>query len=369
MTRDRRILEIEAGTPVLLHASSGRLHVNPSEQQLRMVTAPAARRGAGKTEPSVAAGTVTRDGQRVKVLVNVNLYRDATEASRAGADGIGLYRSEFPFIIRNEFLSEEEQLSVYRRIVGVFAGREVVLRTADIGGDKLLQGREEEERNPFLGVRGIRFSLANRPAFRDQLRAMLRAGEGIDLGIMFPMVSSVEEIEEAREEVAHCIADLAAEGVPHNTHPRLGAMIELPSAALSTTDLAEVTDFLSVGTNDLVMYLLAVDRTNERLSRLYRGHHPTVLRTLAQIAVDSGPGLSELSVCGASASDPLLVPFLLGIGVRKLSVRSERIGMVRSLVSKLTIKRAQEISKEMLGIRHVRDMESYLRSLERELQL
>ncbi len=305
----------------------------------------------------------TRDGTRVNVLANVNLFKDAQLAAAQAADGIGLYRSEFLFIIRNDFLSEEEQLSTYRRIVGAMPGREVSLRTADIGGDKLMEGRREQESNPFLGVRGIRFSLANRVLFREQLRAMLRAGAGRDLGILLPMVSSVEEIDEARTELDRCLRELEEQGEEHNRRPRLGAMVELPSAMMAVEDFAAATDFLSIGTNDLIMYLLAVDRTNERLSSLYRSHHPTVLRALAQVARGVGPRLADLSVCGDSAADRLMIPFLVGIGLRKLSVAPQRIGEVRAALGGLELGECESIASEMLAIRTIREMDGYLRDL------
>ena len=177
------------------------------------------------------------------------------------------------------------------------------------------------------------------------------------------MVSSVEEVEEAREELQICIQALTQEGTAHNSAPRLGAMVELPSAAMAVQDLTAATDFLSVGTNDLVMYLLAVDRTNERLGELYRSHHPTVLRVMAQIAQDVGEKISELSVCGDSASDPLMIPFYLGVGIRKLSVAPTKIQSTRNVISGLTLERCREIAREMLAIRRLRVMDVYLEDL------
>ncbi len=321
----------------------------------------------GGERPAGGRLTSTADGTRIRLLANVNLYLDALLAAERGAEGIGLYRSEFPFIIRNDFLSEDEQAELYGRVVATVPSGPVLLRTADIGGDKLMQGREEE-RNPFLGVRGIRFSLANRELFREQLRAMLRAGQGRELGIMLPMVSTPEEVEEARAELGLCLRALAAEGLPHNRAPRLGAMVELPSAVMDIEELAKATDFLSIGTNDLIMYLLAVDRTNERLGPLYRSHHPTVLRSIAQVVAGVGDKLGELSVCGDSAADPLMIPFLIGVGIRSLSLAPARIDEVRSLLGRLDIAEAQEVARRMLAIRKVREMEAYLLELAQRLR-
>ncbi|HET7839094.1 MAG TPA: phosphoenolpyruvate--protein phosphotransferase [Rectinemataceae bacterium] len=361
ITDDKGILGIPEGTPLLLDATDGWLHVNPGKAKLDhyrstrgMVTELRAYHLKGRTA----------DGTGVQVLANVNILKDALEATAQGAEGIGLYRSEFPFILKNDFLSEEQQYKIYRSIVASQPGKPVVLRTADIGGDKLLQGRGSAETNPFLGVRGIRFSLANREMFRDQLRAMLRAGEGADLGIMLPMVSGVEEVLEAKQEIALAAAALAERRVAHNSAPRIGAMIELPSAAMAVGDIAGETDFLSIGSNDLTMYLLAVDRTNEKLHHLYRTHHPAVLRVFSAIARYSGSKRAELSVCGDVASDPVLAPFFVGIGIRKLSVSPAKVEAVKRRLASFTLGEMQAISRELLAIRRLADMERYLADFE-----
>ncbi len=377
VTKDHRVMEIAPQTPLLLDANEQNLLISPTGPQLldhgagpRSESAAARVFGSSDTASleslAIAAksdpeGIPPKHGDdAVTLLVNVNLLNDARRGAKAGAAGIGLYRSEFPFIIRNDFISEEEQYRIYRSIVKTMPGKPVVLRTADIGGDKLLAGRDAE-RNPFLGVRGIRFSLANRNLFRAQLRAMLRAGHDADLGIMFPMVSSTEEIEDAREEMASCIEALNREGKPHNASPRVGAMVELPSAVVTIEEFTEQTDFLSIGTNDLIMYLLAVDRTNERLSQLYRSHHPVVLRTIADIAKRVGPKISELSICGESASDRIMVPFYLGIGVRKLSVAYRELPAVARIARECDEQDCKNFAAEILSIRTLREMDEFLR--------
>ena len=363
IVEDRALLSIQEGTPLLLDASGGWLHLNPDKLELEN-RVPSRRSEA--TPPAAAhRGGSTADGTAVHVLANVNILKDALAAAASGAEGIGLYRSEFPFILKNDFLSEEQQYRIYRSIVLSQAGKPVVLRTADIGGDKLLQGRGEAESNPFLGVRGIRFSLANREMFREQLRAMLRAGEGADLGIMLPMVSGVEEVLEAKEEIRAASSMLADKGIAHNASPRVGAMVELPSAAMAVGDLAAETDFLSIGTNDLTMYLLAVDRTNEKLHHLYQSYHPTVLRVLAAIARYSGKKREELSVCGDVASDPVLAAFFVGIGIRKLSVSPAKVDAVKQRLSLFTVDETRAISRELLAIRRLAEMEEYLESFDR----
>lgn len=311
--------------------------------------------GPERGEPTLTVDTFSRS---IQLLANVNLLRDAHAAAET-ADGIGLYRSEFPFIIHQGFPSEEIQYRVYRDIANYFPSKPITFRTADIGGDKLIGAEHEGDANPFLGVRGIRFSLANRHMFRSQLRAMLRAGSGRNLKIMFPMVSTPDEIELARGEVQAAIYELAREGVPVNRSPKLGAMIEIPSAVMAVDELAEQLDFLSIGTNDLIMYMLAVDRTNSRVAGLYRTHHPIILRTLAFIAEHAGDS-TEVSVCGAAAADPTMVPFFLGIGIRQLSVSPEKIAGVRAQISSLTQEDCDESAAEMLSIRSWTAMERYL---------
>ena len=360
ITHDSTVMDIPPDAPIVLDATSGRLHTQPNTQLLDSYRARADRIRTRRAPGPYTVKGCTKDGVPVSVSANINLFSDAETAAREGAEGIGLYRSEFPFIIKNDFLTEEQQFQIYRRIIMTMPDKPVLLRTADIGGDKLMAGRDAAESNPFLGVRGIRFSLANREIFREQLRAMLRAGVGADMGIMLPMVSSVEEVIEAKAEIAICRKQLRDEETPFNDSPRIGAMVELPSAAMSVTDLAEETDFLSIGTNDLVMYLLAVDRTNEKLSHLYQSYHPTVLRTLSRIAGDSGPLLSELSVCGDSAADPLVIPFLIGIGIRKLSVSPQKVEKVKRYLAQFSIDDTQAIAEDMLKIRRTDEMERYL---------
>ncbi|TVQ20520.1 MAG: phosphoenolpyruvate--protein phosphotransferase [Spirochaetaceae bacterium] len=378
ITDDHRVLEIASHTPLLLDSDDGCLLISPTAEQLldhgisQIPDSAVERVFSDDTEPD-ARGRVTGAPESppvdrphaaaigLSVAANVNLLSDARRAVVEGADGIGLYRSEFPFIIRNDYIGEEDQYRVYRSIIRVMNGRPVILRTADIGGDKLLAGRDEE-RNPFLGVRGIRFSLANRELFREQLRAMLRAGHDADLGIMFPMVSSVDEIDDSREELARCIDELAARGVPYNSSPRIGAMVELPAAVVTIEAFAERCDFLSIGTNDLIMYLLAVDRTNERLGELYRSHHPVVLRTLADIAHRIGPAIEHLSVCGESAADPMMIPFYLGIGIRRLSVAPRLIPTVRRVASSWDESTASDFANEILAVPTLREMDAFLTS-------
>jgi phosphotransferase system, enzyme I, PtsP len=362
ITDDKSLLNIPEGLPLLLDATKGSLYVRPDEKIRKEILEQ--ERPHSQVPGSYILKGHLSDGCPVSVNANINILKDAEDAVQEGAEGIGLYRSEFPFILKNDFLSEEQQFRLYRSIVMSQKGKPVTLRTADIGGDKLLQGRSEAESNPFLGVRGIRFSLANREMFHDQLRAMLRAGDGADLGIMFPMVSGVEELLQARAEIELCISQLEERGETFNANPRIGAMVELPSAAMAVSELAEHSDFLSIGSNDLTMYLLAVDRTNEKLSHLYRSHHPTVLKVLATIVEDAGDKRDQISVCGDIASDPMLVPVLVGMGIRKLSVAPSRVDAVKQRLLQFSLKDTEMIRDEILAIRRLDEMDRYMKSFQ-----
>lgn len=363
MSDEETLFQIPEGMPLLLDADQGKLYVNPEEITRRAIL-DTSKKANGPGVFTIRG--LTKNGTDVKVMANVNILKDAREAGVQGAQGIGLYRSEFPFILKNDFLSEEQQYRIYREIARSQRGKALVLRTADIGGDKLLRGRGDKENNPFLGVRGIRFSLANRGFFCEQLRAMLRAGAGEDLKILLPMVTDVEEVIQAKEEIGRCINLLQSEKIEHNGYPKIGAMIELPSAAMAIDDIMEETDFVSLGTNDLTMYLLAVDRTNDNLSHLYRSHHPAVLKVLADIIDAAVKKNQDISVCGDVAADPLMIPFLVGRGVRSLSVSPPMIEKVKRFLAEHTLEEMEEKARDMLAIKKLSEMERYRK---RELSL
>ena len=359
---DAKLLSVERDTQLLLDAETGVVHVGPGEDAVReFERSVEARRRAAAEVVDAEAESSTVDGTRVRVFANVNLLADLDVALRHQAEGIGLYRTEFPFLVRNAFASEEEQYGIYRKVVKSFGKRPVTFRTLDVGGDKTMDamGGAHEE-NPFLGLRSIRFSLARRDIFTQQIRAMLRAGAGGNIRIIFPMVSSLEELEVARDLVRSCAEDLAEEDIEHNRGAKLGVMVEVPSAVELIEELAEAADLLAIGTNDLVQYTLGVDRTNVRVSSLYIPHHPAVLRALKRIADAATEAATELSVCGDMAADPWYIPFLLGIGVRELSVSGDAIPKVREAVASVDLGVARGLAARVLSKRRVADVAAAL---------
>lgn len=358
-TADPRLFSIPSGHRIVVDAEDGKLVVNPAAEILDAYRNRLRRTRdirADADSSTVTSPVYTSDSVPVSILANVNLVKDARAARAQGAQEIGLYRSEFPFLIRNGFPTEEEQVAVYRRVIEAMDGRPVSFRTMDLGGDKLLGSQIGREDNPFLGFRGIRFLLEHRELFHDQLRAMLRAGYGAKMSIQFPMIASRDEFLAAREEVAVCMQTLKAEGLEYNEAPRLGIMVEIPATMEIIEDLCADVEFFSVGTNDLTMYMLGADRTNHRVAALYRSPHPGILRALARLVHTATVHDKPVSICGADAADPAMAIFYLGIGVRRLSVDAAEIATTAARVRAVSIGEAEALARRMLGAQSVRDL-------------
>jgi phosphotransferase system enzyme I (PtsP) len=297
----------------------------------------------------------------MEIHANINLLSDLEPAREFKAEGVGLYRSEFPFIVRNDFPDEEEQFVIYKKLVEQMEGRSVTFRTLDIGGDKMLSYYSNvNEANPFLGMRAIRFSLQNRDIFAQQLRAFLRAGAGCNTRIMFPFISSVDDFLQAREITRECMDELEADGLPFCRQTPLGVMVEHPAAVEVVEELAQEADFLSIGSNDLIQYMLAVDRTNEQVSQLYLSHHPAILRVINRIVSAARKYGKDVSICGDLATDPRMLPFLVGIGLRKFSIDIVNTPAVQRLLESLLLTEAQEIAQTMLGFGRISEVEAFL---------
>lgn len=360
IVRDERLLTVPEGITILLDGKASVVQMNPTAEEVEKSRDRLMLMKDSKWNMSAQPVTQTLDGTAIRILANVNLLTDVELANDLGADGIGLYRSEFPFIVRNDFPTEEEQIAVYRELFARFQGNEVNLRTLDMGGDKVLSYfSNTKEANPFLGMRSIRFSLKNPDIFRQQVRAMLRAGNGHKLRIMFPMVSSLDEFLHGRRITIDCVQELERDGIPCE-QPEIGVMIEVPSVIPVIDAFSVEADFLSIGTNDLIQYLIAVDRTNEKVSDLYRPHHPAVLRSLKIIAASAAAHGKDLSVCGDMAHQPEYIPFLLGIGVYTLSVEPLYLPQVRAEVAAIEIGNAQSEAEAMLACTTLADVEEVM---------
>lgn len=346
-TSEIGLLNLPESERLLIDGDQALIFVNPDQAVLHRYEQLLKPKKTIKTK----VRTLSVDDVEISLLANVNLLSELFVVKKMNACGIGLYRSEFPFIIRNTFPSEEEQFRIYRKILFEMGHKEVHLRTLDVGGDKMLSYYSHvSEANPFLGLRAIRFSLRNKSIFTQQLRAMLRAGFGYELKIMFPLISSLDDFFQAKSIVHECVLELEQENIDHNPHPKIGVMIELPSAAEVAGDLAANSDFISIGTNDLVQYILGVDRTNEEIADLYLYYHPAVLRILNKIMEAVCHIGHTPTVCGEMATDEKMVPFLLGIGVRKLSVSPQNIPIVQQTIEKLDIRQCQRMAERVLDL-------------------
>lgn len=355
------LLELSADSSALIDAETGNVFIDPDSA----VTAPYEQRRKrkeklGKTE-APSPHPCAADGTEIAIFANVNLISDATDALAVHAKGIGLYRTEFPFMIRNAFPVEEEQFVVYRRLIESMQGLPVTFRTLDIGGDKALPYYTDfVEQNPFLGMRSMRFCLENRGVFKSQIRAILRAGRKTDLRIMFPMISSIDELEDAKAVVNECKQELLAERASFHPDPAIGIMIELPAALEICDELATRCDFFSIGTNDLVQYVLAVDRTNEKVAKYYCAHHPSVLRSIKRVADSANKAGIEVSVCGDMAHESRYLKFLVGIGIRTISIDPLYFPGVCTSLETITVLRANEYAEKMLACSSIKDVENIL---------
>lgn len=360
MTNNTDLLRLPEGIDLLMDADIGTLYVNPSmDIRNQFEQRNLARQKAWQKGDDMLSQTHTRDGERVELFANINLLTELDLANDLKAEGVGLYRSEFPFIVRSAFPSEEEQRIVYARLFKAMRGKPVFVRTLDIGGDKVLPYLNiPKEDNPELGLRSIRFSLQYRDIFDQQLRAILRAGAHTErLGIMFPMVSSIDEFQAARQAVKAALADLEAEGLDHHRHPDIGAMVETPALVHIMEEFARQADFLSIGTNDFIQYLLAVDRTNENVASYYQPHHPSVLRALARIVEIARHHETPISVCGEVAHQKDFIPFLIGIGIRRLSVDPQFLPVIQKEILNIDAGRAQAYAKRALTVSTLSEME------------
>ena len=338
------------GRNLVIDGYNGTVHLNPPPELLSRFEAvlDSDRQLSRDLESLKDQPCVTQDGHRMPLWVNTGLMADVTRSLEQGAEGVGLYRTEVPFLLRERFPSEEEQRQIYRNQLEAFAPRPVTMRTLDIGGDKALPYFPIEEDNPFLGWRGIRVTLDHPEIFLSQVRAMLKANAGLgNLRIMLPMISSVSEVDEALELIHRSHREILQEGVD-TPLPLIGVMVEVPSAVYLARALARRVDFLSVGSNDLTQYLLAVDRNNARVADLYHSMHPAVLGALQQVADAARAEGKKVGICGELAGDPEGAVLLLAMGYDMLSMNSTSLPKVKKALRNVNLAEARELLEEVL---------------------
>lgn len=357
------VLDLPDGTPLIIDGEEGVVIANPDEEARAAYQARQERLRAQQVAAKRAAQepAITRDGHRVEIVANVADVASARVALEHGAEGIGLLRTEFLYLNRTTMPNEEEQYAAYRAIAEVMGERLIIIRTLDIGGDKpapyLAIG---EELNPFLGWRAIRLCLDEPDMFKTQLRAILRAGHGRNVKIMFPMIATLQELQRAKGLLREAEGELVAEGLPHAQDLEVGIMVEIPAAAVAADVLAREADFFSIGTNDLIQYTMACDRTNERVASLYQPLHPAVLRLIKGV-IDAAHGAGKwVGMCGEMAGQEEAVPILLGLGLDEFSVNGSIIPVVKRIIRSLSLTEAQEITREALRLATAEEVQGYV---------
>ena len=346
---------IRNGDWILVDGYDGVVTINPSEQTLfRYGKIKQQKQGfEQRLMDANKLPAVTLDGVSVILRANIEKVDEIALVKENSASGVGLFRTEFLYLSDNRVPSEEEQYLAYKAVAEAFAPEPVVIRTLDLGGDKPMAGNPDlfpEESNPFLGFRAIRFCLEHRDIFKDQLRAILRASAHGKVQLMYPMISGSEELARANVVLEECRVELRNGNIAFDPKMAVGAMIEIPSAAVTSDILAKECDFFSIGTNDLIQYLLAIDRVNDRIAHLYEPTHPAVLRTLKMIVDEAHKQKIKVSVCGEMAGDPVYVPLLLGLGVDELSMTPPLLPAVKYLVRAMKMSEAKKLAQTALQL-------------------
>ena len=357
---------LRTGDTAILDGYGGSLIISPSEQtssiygelEVKHHTIDE-RLGALHDQPAV-----TLDGHRITLAGNIESPDDIPALQKAGAEGVGLFRTEFLYLNRKEFPNEQEQYEKYVQAARAVKPHAVVIRTIDLGGDKFHSEEETPlEINPFLGCRAIRFCLLRPDVFKTQLRAILRASAEGNVKIMYPMISGVAELIRANEILDEVMADLRKENVPFDENVQVGAMLEVPSAALTAETMANEVDFFSIGSNDLIQYTMAVDRVNEKVANLYEPTHPAILRLIRNCVEAAHNNNIWIGVCGEISGDPLYIPLLVGMGVDELSLAAASLPRIKEVIRRLTMSEAQELAVAALHATRGREVTAMLTAL------
>ncbi len=341
------------GQQIIVDGEIGTVILNPTQQTLEEYQRTIEQRRVYRVSVSELADlpAVTVDGARISVIGNIELPDEVKKVLDMGGEGVGLYRTEYLWLTSGEEPDEDTHFKAYKRCVQLAAGKELVIRTFDLGADKVTQAREEvPERNPFLGNRSIRYCLRNTAMFKRQLRAILRASALGPVKIMFPLISAVGELRQAKFVVHDVMEELDEEGVKFDRSIKIGMMVEVPSAALLADVFAREVDFFSIGTNDLVQYTLAVDRINERVAYLYQHTHPAVIKLIRDVARAGRRREIPVSCCGEAAGEPEYALLLLGLGLRTLSVTSSAIPALKRFIRSLSIQECERVARQALSL-------------------
>jgi len=355
---------VGADSTVIIDGNRGVVIVDPDEDKLaeyekfsRELTEFEVTLSAIRDKPAV-----TRDGHEIQLLGNIEFPNEAVLTRDKGGEGIGLYRTEFLYLYSGSEPTEQDHYEAYSEVVRHFEGRPVVIRTMDLGGDKLpYAGRQAPEANPVLGLRSIRYCLQNLSMFKTQLRAILRASVLGDVRVMFPLISNLQELRQAKMILRDVMEDLGEYAVPYNPNIKIGIMVETPSAALTASLLAADCDFFSIGTNDLIQYTLAVDRANEHVVTLYSAADPAIFSLMRNVIHDANKAGIDLSVCGEVASDPEYIMLLLGMGIRTLSLAPPMIPEIKQIVRSVTIRECNHLARKVATMDSQRQIKNYLR--------
>jgi phosphotransferase system enzyme I (PtsI) len=366
------VTDVSGGDLVIVDGNRGVLILNPDAETLEHYEH--ARRNFRTFESGLVGlrdlPAETKDGTRIGLHGNIEFPQEAAHCLERGADGVGLYRTEFLYLGRTTDPSEEEHLEAYLTVLRTLGGgKPVVIRTLDLGADKFATATEPvpDERNPFLGLRSVRLCLRNLTLFKTQMRAILRASALGDVRIMFPMVSTLLEIRQCKMILAEVKEDLEEEGIAFNRKLPVGTMIEVPSAAIMAEELAREVSFFSIGTNDLTQYTLAADRTNETVASLYSPGDPAVLRLIDSVVRAARKHGTDVNVCGEMSGEPLYTMLLLGMGLRQLSVTPHNIPEIKKIVRSVTLDEATQVAQEALRMETARDVNNYLREQTRRI--
>ncbi len=355
---------VREGDTVIIDGGQGTVVINPTPDtrkrgraQSRRIEAYREGLAGLRTLPAV-----TTDSRKITLSANIELPSELPSVVESGAEGIGLYRTEFLYISRSDLPSEEEQFEAYKAVLEAVRPNPVIIRTMDLGGDKFITHLNIPfEFNPFLGCRAIRFSLEQKEIFEVQLRAILRAGVFGQLKLMYPMISSVEEVIKANAILQEATEQLAREGIPHAENFEVGAMIEVPSAALTVDILAREVDFFSIGTNDLIQYTLAVERVNDKIAHLYQPCHPAVLRLMKRIVDEGHKNRIWVGICGEMAADPAMCLILLGMGLDEISVSPAVVPKIKDVIRRISHREATQFVEEIMGYVTAGEIESRAR--------